>query len=338
VGIFYYLPHRFLGVSLQPCNSIREDEMPITKRIIVILNFSFLLCYAFYTSANPQVLKDSTYFPLQITNQWVFLSQNDTLIESVTDTQRIGGNLYYSFEKFRDFSGYLFRMFENNVFIYADTAEYLWYDFNADSGDSWIVSPLGNPYYGGVFTMQSKTDTVVTPAETFIDCYRIHHHIGADAEFVEWFAPGVGIVQRDVVTIAGLRTWILVDRIITSVRTSRGFVIPKFYSLSQNFPNPFNPRTIINYQIPELSFVRIIVYDILGSELTTLVNEEKPKGSYEVEFSAIGGSASGGDAWNLTSGIYFYRLQVYPTNGRAEAPSTSSGQSFVETKKMLLLR
>jgi len=65
------------------------------------------------------------------------------------------------------------------------------------------------------------------------------------------------------------------------------------------------------------------VYDVLGSEVATLVNEEQPAGSYEIKFSAIGGSASGGDASALSSGIYFYRLQA---------------GSFVETKKMILLR
>jgi hypothetical protein len=307
------LPHRFLGVSLQLCNSIREDEMPNTKRIIVILNFSFLLCFVFNSNAYSQVLKESSYFPLQIDNQWFFSSQNDTLHESVIDTQRIEGNLYYLFEKFRDFSGFLFRIIENQVYIFADASEYLWYDFNADSGDSWIVPPLAHPYNGGEFTMQNKTDTVVTPLESFTDCYRIHHFIGADAEFVEWFAPGVGIVQRDVITIAGLRRWILVDRVITSVRTSTGFVIPKSYSLSQNFPNPFNPTTKIEYQIPELSFVTLTVYDVLGNEITTLVNEEKSIGSYSVDFNATA----------LPSGIYFYRLQA---------------SEFVETKKMILLK
>jgi hypothetical protein len=307
------LPHRFLGVSLQLCNSIREDEMPNTKRIIVILNFSFLLCFVFNSNVYSQVLKESSYFPLQIDNQWFFSSQNDTLHESVIDTQRIEGNLYYLFEKFRDFSGFLFRIIENQVYIFADASEYLWYDFNADSGDSWIVPPLAHPYNGGEFTMQNKTDTVVTPLESFTDCYRIHHFIGADAEFVEWFAPGVGIVQRDVITIAGLRRWILVDRVITSVRTSTGFVIPKSYSLSQNFPNPFNPTTKIEYQIPELSFVTLTVYDVLGNEITTLVNEEKSIGSYSVDFNATA----------LPSGIYFYRLQA---------------SEFVETKKMILLK
>jgi len=96
------------------------------------------------------------------------------------------------------------------------------------------------------------------------------------------------------------------------------------YSLSQNYPNPFNPSTTIKYQIPELSLVTLKVYDVLGSEIITLVNEEKPLGSYEVDFSVGQNSIL-----SLSSGIYFYRLQVY-------APGRAG--SFVETKKMMLLR
>jgi len=88
---------------------------------------------------------------------------------------------------------------------------------------------------------------------------------------------------------------------------------PDEYFLNQNYPNPFNPTTTIRYQIPEISFVTIKVYDVLGNEIATLVNEEKPAGNYEVEFIGKG----------LPSGIYFYRLQT---------------GSFVETKKMVLLK
>ena len=89
--------------------------------------------------------------------------------------------------------------------------------------------------------------------------------------------------------------------------------IPTEFGLIQNYPNPFNPSTKINYQIPEISFVTLKVYDVLGNEIATLVNEEKPIGSYEVEFNAK----------SLPSGIYFYRLQA---------------GSFVETKKMVLMK
>ena len=70
------------------------------------------------------------------------------------------------------------------------------------------------------------------------------------------------------------------------------------YTLRQNYPNPFNPSTTINYSIPELSFVTLKVYDVLGNEIETLINEEKSAGEYEIEFNAR----------NIPSGIYFYQM------------------------------
>lgn len=89
--------------------------------------------------------------------------------------------------------------------------------------------------------------------------------------------------------------------------------IPEHFALYQNYPNPFNPSAKISYSIPELSLVTVKVYDVLGNEVAALVNEEKPIGSYEIEF----------DASTLPSGVYFYRLQA---------------GSFVETKKMVLMK
>lgn len=93
------------------------------------------------------------------------------------------------------------------------------------------------------------------------------------------------------------------------------------FALEQNYPNPFNPTTIIQYSLSDMQFVSLKVYDILGREVATLVNEEKPAGRYEVEFDGSG----------LTSGVYFYRLS-------AGNPSTSSGRSFIETRKLILIR
>ncbi len=90
------------------------------------------------------------------------------------------------------------------------------------------------------------------------------------------------------------------------------------FKLSQNFPNPFNPATSMHYTISSRRFVTLKVYDILGNEIATLVNEEKPAGSYEVEFNS-----HSDEGRNLSSGIYFYKIEA--------------GQ-FVETKKMILLK
>jgi photosystem II stability/assembly factor-like uncharacterized protein len=89
--------------------------------------------------------------------------------------------------------------------------------------------------------------------------------------------------------------------------------IPSTFALHQNFPNPFNPSTIISYQIASLSKVSLKVYDLLGREVATLVNEVKPQGSYTAAFNAA----------KLPSGVYFYRLQA----GR-----------YNSVKKLLLLK
>jgi N-acetylneuraminic acid mutarotase len=89
--------------------------------------------------------------------------------------------------------------------------------------------------------------------------------------------------------------------------------IPTFYALKQNYPNPFNPKTIINFQLPMFGNVKLIVYNILGREITTLVNEQLKPGIYEVEW----------DGTNYSSGVYFYKIV--------------SG-SFSSTKKMVLVK
>jgi hypothetical protein len=92
-----------------------------------------------------------------------------------------------------------------------------------------------------------------------------------------------------------------------------GSAIITEYALEQNYPNPFNPSTTIRYQIPNDGLVTLKVYDILGSEVATLVNEQKSTGRYEVNFNAA----------SLASGVYIYKL--------------ASG-SYIQSKKMLLIK
>jgi hypothetical protein len=109
----------------------------------------------------------------------------------------------------------------------------------------------------------------------------------------------------------------------TAVDVNDESVLPTEFSLSQNYPNPFNPSTNIQYAVSSAQFVQLKIYDLLGREVATLVNEEKPAGYYNVQFSI--------NDMQLGSGIYFYKLQI-------GNPSASSGQGFVETKKMILLK
>jgi hypothetical protein len=89
--------------------------------------------------------------------------------------------------------------------------------------------------------------------------------------------------------------------------------VPDRFSLSQNYPNPFNPMTNVKFQIPNAGFVKLIVFDILGREVSTLVNEELKQGTYSVNWNAV----------NNPSGIYFYRLIT---------------GDFIKTKRMILLK
>ena len=97
--------------------------------------------------------------------------------------------------------------------------------------------------------------------------------------------------------------------------------MPQKFELFQNYPNPFNPNTTIKFALPKESQVDLSVFNILGEKIKELKNEFMKPGYYEVNF----------DASLLSSGIYFYRIQ-------ADDPSTSSGQGFVQTKKMILVK
>ncbi len=99
--------------------------------------------------------------------------------------------------------------------------------------------------------------------------------------------------------------------------------VPKEFVLQQNYPNPFNPLTVIRYQLPVRSFVTLRVYNSLGQEVSTLVNEELSAGTYSSTFDASG----------LASGVYFYTLVGENRSGEGAA-----SRGFSETKKMVLLK
>ena len=106
--------------------------------------------------------------------------------------------------------------------------------------------------------------------------------------------------------------WYLQIYNVTGVKSPSGRVA-KNYELNQNYPNPFNPTTVISYQLPEVSKVTLKVFDVLGREVATLVDEKENVGSYSVRF----------DGSRLASGVYFYQLR-------------SAG--FASIKKMLMVK
>lgn len=100
---------------------------------------------------------------------------------------------------------------------------------------------------------------------------------------------------------------------------------PNKFILHQNYPNPFNSKTMIGYDLALGGSVDIKVYDIIGNEITTLVDEFKQAGKYEVEFNASS------TIRNLSSGLYFYQLRV-------RGSEMNSGQAYIQTKKMIYLK
>ena len=104
-----------------------------------------------------------------------------------------------------------------------------------------------------------------------------------------------------------------IEIIISGIEEGSNDLIPADFSMSQNFPNPFNPSTKIEFAIPKSEFVNLTVYNVLGKIVTTLVNEQKQAGNYEIHF----------DGSEIPSGVYFYRLTT---------------NEFTSTKKMMLVK
>jgi Secretion system C-terminal sorting domain len=160
----------------------------------------------------------------------------------------------------------------------------------------WVVS---NEYNGGM--MLGTTDGGITWTQQIIGTTNpLWGVVFADA-LTGWAVGDNGTILHT--TNGG----------VTSVKEEQTNVLPTEFMLSQNYPNPLNPSTKIRYSVPRSSNVMIKVFNILGAEIETLVNEEKSAGTYELTWNAA----------NLPSGVYFYRIQA---------------GSFVATKKMMLLK
>jgi hypothetical protein len=173
--------------------------------------------------------------------------------------------------------------------------------------------------YSGQDSVLSVTETVSVPAGTFTNCLQIaqttYKSDGSVYNYgYSYYAYGVGLV-KEVRIIPGseAHTDELISFGTTGVSDGAVNQTPLKCSLSQNYPNPFNPSTVISYQVASAGNVSLKVFDLLGREVVTLVNEVTSAGSYTATFNAV----------NMPSGVYFYRLQA---------------GSFTETKRLVLLK
>jgi hypothetical protein len=220
--------------------------------------------------------------------------------------------------------------FTNNPIKEVD---YIFHNFNdGNYSPATITRPMKNKIWVNIDLpyINNNNGTIVAGSPEWTDVVTIHFDIvdPSRSSNLNWLttSPFWGVYDGDNSTIWQTGEF---QNYPTSVEPGSED-LPTSFELSQNYPNPFNPSTKIKFTIPSTGSeqsvpVQLKVYDILGNEVATLVDEQKEPVVYEVEFSTNNGLSA------LASGIYIYRIQ-------SADPSSRSGQSFIDTKKMVLLK
>ena len=283
------------------------------KKFAFITFFSFLLIV-------PN-LQAQELAPLQLGNIWIYghgpgsnTLGRYTLIDSNTVINSIP---YFEFSIESNYGGetdsHFVRLREDGFYVKLnkfDSTEVPYYKQNAVIGDTWTVGTL----------VYSIEDTFV--ANVFGEQTTIKYLLADDGLIYrqEYWTEKFGkLNSQDFGGILDILHGCVIDGIaygdttFTIVSVEDEFETPKRFYLAQNYPNPFNPTTTIRFRIEDFGFVSLRVYDLLGNELETLVNEEKPKGVYEITFDGSG----------LPSGTYFYQFKT---------------DNYIETKKMQLMK
>jgi len=221
-------------------------------------------------------------------------------------------------------TGYTASWCQLAVFINSDTTEWGFYAMFDPLGNGNIAAGgWGAEQFSFSYDTWMHNELIVDLnsdwAEYYFEGNRVHSWqwtLGAGSDTIPLQLSVTNIMGFDFPNPPESAQWYMDDYKLTRIDTTVGikdFSVPTKYTLNQNYPNPFNPSTTIKYEIPELSFVTLKVYDVLGDEITTLINEEKPIGNYEIEFNAS----------KLPSGVYFYKLEA---------------GVFISTKKMILIK
>lgn len=191
-----------------------------------------------------------------------------------------------------------------------DTIDFDTVAVNSTLSQSYIVR---NPYSTDIMVNSIELNSAVF---TINDTLPVTITPGDSIEFTVEFSPDSSVLYENKLTLKtnkGMKSIYLFGYGKSPSSVDNKTVNPGSYYLFQNYPNPFNSETVIRYSIPLLSRVQITVYDILGIKINTLIDEEKPAGTYKLNWDSV----------DLPSGVYFYRIK--------------SGD-FVQTKKMILLK
>lgn len=298
---------------------MQQDESIRIKTIF------FITCLVSVISLS-NFLNAQEVAPLRLGNIWIYDHSSHLIKISIVDTNTIIDTVvYYKLESVSNFGtipsyGHA-RLKENGYYaVRLDTSypapnhEKIYWKKNAIIGDTW-ENPA--PDFPLIYTL---LDTFVT---SIFGSSQTVKHLEIDGSIVlfeEFWTEEFGKLSRsDFGTPLSSLQGCVIDGVVygdttfTIVSVENEFETPNSFYLSQNYPNPFNPATNIRFRVHDFGFVSLKVYDILGREIATLVNEEKPAGGYEITF----------DGSNLVSGIYLYQLEV---------------GNFSETKVMLLIK
>jgi len=221
-------------------------------------------------------------------------------------------------------SGYTASWCQQGVFINSDSTEWGFIAMFDQSGNGNIAGGgWGTAQFSFSYDTWMHNELIVDLnsdwAEYYFEGTRIHSWqwtLGAGGDIIPLQLSVTNIMGFDFPNPPESSQWYMDDYKLVRIDTTVGvndFSVPLNFILNQNYPNPFNPSTNIQYAIGSRQFVTIEVYDLLGREVATLVNEEKPAGNYEVKFNGS----------TFPGGIYFYQLKA---------------GKFIQTRKMVMLR
>jgi hypothetical protein len=262
--------------------------------MLIILNSPFALTKQ----------KNSTnYFPLKIGNTWNYryaeAESAFALPYKVFGTSSINDTLYFRFGDFEE-SPYLLRNdgFDKIIRRIGDR-DLVWFDFTQDDSSLYEYKPfLNEPPY---LVLVRKNVSIKTFLGKFENCIEFFFDDTTSFDDEQWytFAPNLGMVRVQFASVNMLlASAIIDDKNIVNVDGKA----PDLFncSLNQNYPNPFNSRTKISYSIQNPARVSLKIFNVRGRVITTLVNEQQPKGNHEIIFDSV----------DLPSGLYLYQLKT----------------------------
>ena len=197
--------------------------------------------------------------------------------------------------------------------------------YTSDGGSNWESSPVSNYRWQSVHLNQSgnawavgRNGTIIYSTDWGYTWTTQESGVSSELREVIFINDNEGWIVGGGTGLPGVILHTTTGGLVTDVNENN---IVSQFELHQNYPNPFNPKTNIRFQIPERGFVTLKVFDVLGNEVTALVNEEREAGDYEITFNPE----------DLGSGVYFYQL-------KAVDPESGSGRGFFQTKKMILVK